>query len=205
VRRAVSGRVAQALVSKSLQDDGLVVQWEKEPAAAELLARALVQPPNIDLTSSFTLQRPLVGIGAPADAFLPHTAHQLHTRVVIPEHAEVANAIGAVVGSVVQHRTIEIQPVEDRLRARFRVYLPDGIHDFATLDECVHFTEEHVRAYITRQAQQAGARQVEVHVQRHDRIAPVQAAFGGELYLGTDLIFTAVGRPSLRRERPYQN
>lgn len=182
-----------------------MVQWEQEPAAAEFLARALVQPPNTDLTTSITLQRTLVGIGAPAGAFLPHTAQQLHTQVVIPAHAGVANAIGAVVGSVVQHRTIEIQPVEDRLRARFRVYLPDGIHDFATLSECVHFTEEHMRAYITRQARQAGAQQIEVRVQRHDRIAPVKKAFGGELYLGTDLVFTAVGRPSLQNELPVQS
>jgi len=200
VRWAVSSRVAQALVSKSLYDDGLVAQWEQEPTAEELLARALVQPPDIDLASSITLRRALVGIGAPAAAFLPHTAQQLHTQVVIPEHAGVANAIGAVVGSVVQHRTIEIQPIEDRLRARFRVYLPDGIHDFATLTECVHFSEEYMRRYITQQAQQAGAQQVEVRVQRHDRIAPVKEAFGGELYLGTDLIFTAVGRPSLQNE-----
>ena len=203
----VSSRIAQALVSKTLLDDGIIPQWDQDPTAAELLARALYQPQAVDLDSSITLRRPVIGIGAPAAAFMPRTGAQLHTHVTIPEHAEVANAIGAVVGSVVQHRTVEIQPVEIRLRARFRSYLPDGIHDFATLGECVRFAEAATRQTIIAQARQAGAQQVEVRMQRLDHSAPVQEAFGGELYLGTDLIFTAVGRPSLRAEgnsgQPY--
>ena len=44
--------------------------------------------------------KPLIGIGGPAAVFVPPVAHALHTKAVIPEHAEVANALGAALGHV---------------------------------------------------------------------------------------------------------
>jgi len=45
-------------------------------------------------------------------------------------------------------------------------------------------------------ARRAGAGQVEVQMERHDMNALVRAGWGDELYLGTELTFTAAGRPS---------
>ncbi len=45
-------------------------------------------------------------------------------------------------------------------------------------------------------ARQAGAAQVEVQMTRQDRRVDVRAGWGDQLYLGTELIFTAAGRPS---------
>jgi hypothetical protein len=50
-------------------------------------------------------------------------------------------------------------------------------------------------------AQQAGAEQVEVRMARTDRRAEVGGGWGEEIYLGTELIFTAVGRPSPARRQ----
>lgn len=41
-----------------------------------------------------------VGVGGPTRIFLPEVARMFHARAVIPEHAEVANAVGAVVGKI---------------------------------------------------------------------------------------------------------
>ena len=41
-----------------------------------------------------------------------------------------------------------------------------------------------------------GADQVEVQMTREDTEVPVKAGWGDKLYLGTELTFTAVGRPS---------
>jgi hypothetical protein len=45
-------------------------------------------------------------------------------------------------------------------------------------------------------ARQAGAAQVEVQMTRHDRTVDVRMGWGNQLYLGTELIFIAGGRPS---------
>lgn len=52
------------------------------------------------LGSKISLKIPIIGIGAPAKIFLPPVADQLHTELIVPQHYEVANAVGAVAGIV---------------------------------------------------------------------------------------------------------
>jgi N-methylhydantoinase A/oxoprolinase/acetone carboxylase beta subunit len=187
----VSDRVSQALVTKILSDEGTLPDWEREPAAAELLSRALGNKRGSDLDCQIRLRQPLVAIGAPVEAYMPRAARQLDTELVIPPHAEVANAIGAVTGSVMQQIRVVIQPLDGD---QFRVHLPDGVRDFPTLTDSVRCVEETMRPRIEMMAQQAGADHIEVRVEREDKTAPVR---GDRLYLGTEMTFTAVGRPSL--------
>ena len=48
------------------------------------------------LGTSFFSGYTLIGIGAPTHLFLPEAARALGARFIVPEHAEVANAIGAL-------------------------------------------------------------------------------------------------------------
>jgi N-methylhydantoinase A/oxoprolinase/acetone carboxylase beta subunit len=135
----------------------------------------------------------VVAIGAPVEAYLPRLAKQLRTQLVIPQHAQVANAVGAVAGGVVQRLRVIIRPL--RFDQVFRLHLPDGVHDFPTVDKAVAYAQRVVPARLEEQAGQAGADQVEVRMARLDHEAPT--ALGDQVYLGTELTFTAVGRPSL--------
>ena len=56
------------------------------------------------------LKRPVVGIGAPIHFFLPQAAQILGADAVLPEDADVANAIGAITSDVVVRRKAEIVP-----------------------------------------------------------------------------------------------
>ncbi len=58
----------------------------------------------------FSTRAALVGIGAPTHIFLPDVAAALGTECVIPENAGVANAVGAIVGSVSVTAEVEIHP-----------------------------------------------------------------------------------------------
>ncbi len=193
----VSSKASAELVSKVLSDEGVHPRWEENSAAAALLERALKADPGHDLGCQLTLNRPVVAIGAPVEAYFPLVAQQLHTEVIIPPHAEVANAIGAVVGGVVQKMRVEIHPLDDE--SGFRAHLPGGVQDLATLNGAVQYARQAVELYLADQAKKAGAEQVEVSMARHDISAPVRAGWGQELFLGTELVFTAVGRPSLAR------
>ena len=59
---------------------------------------------------TFTTDYILTGVGAPIHIFLSDVAAALGTRAVNPEHYEVANALGAIVGSVYATNTVEIRP-----------------------------------------------------------------------------------------------
>ena len=62
------------------------------------------------LRTSFYLDLPIIGIGAPAGIFLPGVADVLHTDLILPDHHEVANAVGAVAGSVMVTEELRVYP-----------------------------------------------------------------------------------------------
>jgi N-methylhydantoinase A/oxoprolinase/acetone carboxylase beta subunit len=198
VVEGVSQRAATALVSKVLSDEtqaaAPIPDWEKEPTAAMLLQRALNDGHGSDLDFALTLRQPVVAIGAPVEAYMPRVAEQLHTRLIIPPHAEVANAVGAVAGGVVQRQRVLITPMEDG--EAVRLHLPEGLYDFYDLEEAVAYAKEEMYSWIEARAHKVGAAQVEVQMTREDRDVLVKAGWGDRLYLGTELVFTAVGRPS---------
>ena len=67
--------------------------------------------PHLD--TSFHLRKPLIGIGAPAGMFLQAVADALHTELILPEHFPVANALGAVAGTVMVTEEILVCPEMD--------------------------------------------------------------------------------------------
>ncbi len=196
----VSKRAATALVTKVLSDEAIPPDWASEPTAALLLDRALDDGDRGDLALALTLRHPVVAIGAPVQAYMPCVAERLHTHLIIPPHAEVANAVGAVAGGVVQRQRVLITPLEDG--ETLRLHLPHGVRDFRQRDEAVAYAKHQMVPWMEAQARQAGASQVEVQMVREDREVVVKAGWGDQVYLGTELTFTAVGRPSPAAEQP---
>jgi N-methylhydantoinase A/oxoprolinase/acetone carboxylase beta subunit len=192
----VAQRVATELVSKVCEDAGVPPDWEGQPAAGFLLRQALDGRGDAGLQCALSLPWPVVAIGAPVAAYLPQVAARLHTELVIPPHAEVANAVGAVVGGIIQRRQALISPLGDE--SHVRLHLPDGICDFEQVEAAVRHAEAVMVPQVEALAVQAGAEHVVTRVIRHDRVAA--DAWGGELYLGTELNFVATGRPRVARK-----
>jgi N-methylhydantoinase A/oxoprolinase/acetone carboxylase beta subunit len=190
----VSNRVTTELISKVLSDEVAVPNWPREPSATALLARAIGSVSHSDLDCRISLRQPVVAVGAPVEAYLPRTTMQLGTELVIPRHADVANAVGAVAGSVVQRVWALIRPID--AEAFYRLYLVDGVHDFLRLEQAVAYAEEMGRPQVEAMARAAGADHVKVRMERVDRISPLRVEWGQNVYIETELVFTAVGRPS---------
>lgn len=62
------------------------------------------------LEADLHLRCPIIGIGAPAGIFLADVARVFHTDLILPPHHEVANAVGAVAGSVMVGEEILVYP-----------------------------------------------------------------------------------------------
>jgi len=140
---------------------------------------------------ALTLRRPLVAIGAPVATYYPAVAASLRTRLCIPPHAEIANAVGAVVGGVMQTVHALIKPLEGEA---FRVHLPTGIQDFAGLEEAAAYATEQASLLAAAHARRAGASAVRIHARREDHIVRLRSE---EVYFDTEISATAVGRPRL--------
>jgi N-methylhydantoinase A/oxoprolinase/acetone carboxylase beta subunit len=196
----MSGQIASELVSKALRDSGTAAGWQDESAAAALVRCALdgVTGDAGELECRLTLRRPVVAIGAPVEAYLPAVASKLHTQLVIPGWSEVANAVGAVAGSVTQRARVSIAPIDQG--ERYRAYLLDGFHDFGHLEDAVAFVSARMLPEMEARVRAAGAEQVESGMRREDQFAPVAGNPDDRLYLGTELEFRASGRPAFARD-----
>jgi len=194
VVQQVSYSIGKAVISKILEEkEKRLPLWDQEPTAEALLRLAIFDTLDDEFFWDVTLQRPLVAIGAPVNAYLPRTADRLHAKLTIPPHAEVANAVGAVVGSVVQRLEILISPLDGG--GSFRLHLPDGIRDFPDLEEAVTHAQKTLPIQVKMLAQSAGADQTEAKMQREDRMGTSGLSWIQDIHLETKLVFTGVGRP----------
>jgi transcriptional antiterminator Rof (Rho-off) len=123
--------------------------------------------------------------------YYPAVAESLHTRLCIPQHAEIANALGAVVGGVMQTVHVLIKPLEDET---FRVHLPTGIEDFDDLEVAAAYAMEQASLLAEAEARRAGAMDVQVRTQREDHVIRLQSE---DVYFDTEVTALAVGRPRL--------
>ncbi len=64
--------------------------------------------PHLDI--ELHLRQPIIGIGAPAAFFLKPVADALHTDLILPEYHPVANAVGAIAGTVMVMEEILVYP-----------------------------------------------------------------------------------------------
>ncbi len=87
------------------------------------------------LQTLFRLREPIVGIGAPASFFLEEVAEALHTELVLPEHHEVANALGAVAGSVMVVEEVLVYPRLDSSGLEVLGYYVQTSEDRKDFDE----------------------------------------------------------------------
>ncbi len=72
-------------------------RFSDSPATMYLIEKYLCDRQE-SITSDFSIQKPILGLGAPAKAWLPQVAEKLHAHLLLPEDGDVACAIGAAAG-----------------------------------------------------------------------------------------------------------
>jgi len=122
------------------------------------------------LETIFRLREPIVGIGAPAEFFLQRVAEALHTELILPEHHEVANALGAVAGSVMVVEEVLVYPRLDGSGLEvlgYYVQTGEDRRDFEEeeLEECLAYAKDLARERALGAAIRSGADDPEVVVQ----------------------------------------
>jgi len=159
-----------------------------------MLLRKTFSQEDAALQLSATIQQPIVALGAPVQAYYPATAKCLNTRAVLHEYASVANALGAVVGSVKQEVQITLSPAGGK---RVRVHDPDGPQIFNSLEEGAAFATQRVKTLAASKATDAGAQDVRVDVSRKDNVVEDN---GNLVFFGSEITASAVGRPAQLNE-----
>jgi len=123
-------------------------------------------PSHPYLGCNITLKIPIIGIGAPAKAFLPPVAEALGTTILLPEHYEVANAVGTVVGNVMVAQEGEVFPrMVGATASGYYARVASFQKWFKKYAEALEFAQETLEGQVAAEAKEAGSDNAVVHCQ----------------------------------------
>lgn len=100
---------AERVLQTGLAADGLS---DRRLLASPLVQRALDRSGHY-VRAALLLDRPVIGLGAGAASVYPGVGGLLAIEAVVPDHADVANAIGAVAGQIRVSAMAEIVPDDE--------------------------------------------------------------------------------------------
>ena len=172
--------------------------WLKNtPDVMYFIQKALSPDDGQGLDCTYKINMPIIGIGAPVRAWLPGMAKKMNTSLVIPEHAEVANAVGAATAKIMETVKVLIKPgVED---GTYLMHAPWERKMFENLESAISYALEQASEQAEQAAIKAGAKEYELVVNHQDRYATV-SMIENDIYVESLIEVTAVERPEWERE-----
>ena len=139
---------------------------------------------NLDFASDY----PIVAVGAPASSYYPDVADSMSIGLHLPQHGDVANAFGAVMGSVIQRAQITVTQPQ---HGTFCLFHGDQPKVFDNLEAARQEARQIVSEVAIQKALEAGAIDPSVTLAFDD--IHVQDEIDGELFLESTVIATAIG------------
>ncbi|MGB2492790.1 MAG: hydantoinase/oxoprolinase family protein, partial [Candidatus Puniceispirillum sp.] len=146
------------------------------------------QPKKL-VSLSLQLDTSLIALGASASTHYPHIAKLMALDLTVPNHADVAGAVGAAAGSVRQRVMISVtQPSE----GKFRVHLPDGPVDLGVMEDALTRARDAAHRLASDRAINAGASQIDVTLNEDVKLVTLSA--DKDLFIEALIYATAEGR-----------
>ncbi|WP_227762010.1 hydantoinase/oxoprolinase family protein [Zhaonella formicivorans] len=167
--------------------------WIKDNAGARYFVDKILAPKEEDtMDCTARIKIPVVAIGAPVQAYLPQVAEKINAELIIPEHAEVANAIGAATGKVMETVRILIKPGSE---GGFIIHAPWERKAYMHLEDAKIYALEQAKERAAAMAEKAGAADYQLMVNSEDVYSSTNTSWQDEVYLETRIEVTAIGRP----------
>jgi N-methylhydantoinase A/oxoprolinase/acetone carboxylase beta subunit len=185
----LTAQTVDCLLEAAFDEDDAFAGQDTDALARHVLTRAALTQHRGVIQLSAKLGVPVIGLGASAPSYYGAVGDVLGCEMILPEHAGVANAIGAVVGQISQRaQALLTSPGE----GRFTAHLPDGLHFYNNRDAALVALEDALIAEASRRARAAGAEDLRVTTTRDIREAEVE---GRPMFIEATITATASGRP----------
>lgn len=199
----VTASIRRLLVEVGLNEFDLTGKSRKAGALVDIITRMVIDSHenqgrkplfNLDFASDYSI----VAVGAPAASYYKDVADSMFIGLHLPAHGDVANAFGAVMGSVIQRAQVTVTQPQ---HGTFRLFHDDQPKSFESLDAAKQEAREIVVRIAQQKALDAGAIDPTVTLEYGD--VHVQDDIDGELFLESTVIATAIGQAcNWRSETP---
>ncbi|MFZ9628408.1 MAG: hydantoinase/oxoprolinase family protein [Ilumatobacteraceae bacterium] len=179
-------RSAEVVLAAAFEHDGLPGDVVASPAIQSALDhRGRAAMIEVRLGS------PLVGLGASAPTYYPMIAALLGAESRIPEHAGVANAVGAVVGRV----RLSVQcAISAPQSGQYVVHAGEVPVTFTDMEAAHVHARDHLLARLRSDMAAAGASEFEVVEDWSPQVVDIG---GVDFFVEGTLVLTASGRPEV--------
>ncbi len=160
-----------------------------------LLDLAITGIPGRDFGCSIKVEKPIIGIGAPAGVYIRWVGETFGTEVLVDENSDVGNAIGAITSLVSE--TIEVLVKPETIggtKCPFLAFSKLGTFRYETYEEALADTERMAIETVRRAVEEGGAVDVSVSVDRDDRMYNIGTS-RDKVLMETILKITAAGKP----------
>lgn len=185
----LTAQTVDCLLEAAFGEDAAFAGQGPEALARHALTRAGLGRHRGVVEVTVGLGVPVIGLGASAPFYYGAVGERLGCRMILPDHAGVANAIGAVVGQISQRaQGLVSSPSE----GRFVAHLPGGLVAFNDREQALAAVEAWAVAEASARARAAGAEDLRLVVARDIREAEVE---GRAMFIEALVSATASGRP----------
>ncbi|MGR3983950.1 MAG: hydantoinase/oxoprolinase family protein [Gammaproteobacteria bacterium] len=190
----VAREVSNKLIEAALNRHGMLGDATARNLTQLLADIALRNAHKLEplLQLNFDGKFPLVAVGGPARDYFPQVAKLLRVELHLPPHAEVANAVGAALGAVVQTARVTVTQPQFGV---FYLFHKEQPMVFERLDQAMKTACDIARREAAELAKSAGAVAVETRIHRDDN--HVKHDIDGELFVSATVVATATGRPAV--------
>ena len=189
--RTVTRQLTLELLKRQLDDEVNPDNLDTCPVCRTLMDN-LLDGGNTQHRVSITINRPIIGIGAPIKFFLPDAAKTLGTRAILPEDADVANAIGAITSRVVIKKQLRIIPGN---QGGFIVEGISGSPAYKDFQDADLFARKKLTLKIQQLAREAGSSATGVDISASDKIT--KTATGESIFMERIVKGILTGYPDL--------
>ncbi|MBX3577233.1 MAG: hydantoinase/oxoprolinase family protein [Rhizobiaceae bacterium] len=187
VLAALTRQSAEVILETAFAEDGFDGQ---STVAHQLVQRAIAGTGGI-ARMTVALDRRVIGLGASAALHYATLDRLVGNECVVPGDADVANALGAVVGQVRVTRAATVSQPKEGL---FRLAAGDVVRDFTDEAKALDAAEAAVRADASEAAREAGTDEADIEIVRDIRTSTVESQ---RMFIEATVTATASGRPRI--------
>jgi N-methylhydantoinase A/oxoprolinase/acetone carboxylase beta subunit len=184
-------QTVDCLLEAAFAEDRDFADHSPATLARHTLTRSGLTPHRgiVELTTRIGV--PVIGLGASAPNYYRAVGQRLDCRMILPEHAGVANAIGAVVGQI---RQVVSGVVTSAGEGQYTVHLPEGPTLFGNRDTALDALQAALSDQASDRARRAGAEDLTLTYARDIREVEIE---GRSMFVEAEITVTATGRPRI--------
>ena len=172
-----------------------VGSYNLTPAGEDMLMKAIRHNSGKDFNCTIKVNKPIIGIGAPAGVYIRWVGEVFDTDVYVTEDSDVGNAIGAITSSVSESVSFLLRPeLAGEEDCKFEAFSKLGNFKYENLQEALAESERLGRESVIAAVESSGAEDVTVSVDRDERKYAIGAGESSVL-MEIRLTVTAAGKP----------